>query len=135
MTHGKEGKRQDVSRHSLEARLRSLPDVDPPKTLKARLLAAIPDTTRRRHHYPGWYPKAWDFGVTAAAAVLIIALMLMVNYGLSVPSHAQLLEDTALIAYPGWDQAFFSPDQNTGAEKFWPREHGSPMINQSERGH
>ena len=134
MTHGKEGRRQDVSRHSLEARLRSLADVEPPETLKARLLTAIPARTHRTHP-PGWYPKAWDFGVTAAAAVLIIALMLMVNYGLSVPSQAQLFADTDL-DYPGWDQTFFSPDQNNaGAEKFWLREHGWPMINQSERGY
>ncbi|HUT29722.1 MAG TPA: hypothetical protein VMX13_08020 [Sedimentisphaerales bacterium] len=138
MRNGKEQKTSDTTGRSLECRLRRLADVEPPETLKARLVQAIPERADESHRvlpHLRWYPQAWDFGVTAAAAVVIIGLMLMVNYGLSVPSQAQLLEDTAL-AYPRWDQNFFSPDQNnTGGEKFWPREHSWPMTNQSEMGY
>jgi hypothetical protein len=138
MTKGKEQKTSGTTGRWLESRLRRLADVEPPETLKAKLVEAIPDRRVASHlvfPHLRWYRQAWDFGVTAAAAVVIIALMLMVNYGLSVPSQAQLIEDTAL-AYPGWDQNFFSPDQNnTGGEKFWPREHSWPMINQAEMGY
>jgi len=138
MTHGNYEKEQDITKRSLERRLRSLADMEAPEKLKAALLGAIPERAGRPHRQParrGWYPGARDFGVTAAAAVVIIGLMFMVSYGLSVPSQGQLSEDTSL-AYPRWDQNFFSPDQNnSGGEKFWPREHGWPMINQSEMGY
>ncbi|MHC4528313.1 MAG: hypothetical protein ACYS29_10580 [Planctomycetota bacterium] len=114
MKNNQERKWQDLTLKSLKAELRRLADVQVPHTLEARLLAGIPKSKAQdapvhrieRH-------TAWDFGVTAAAAVLIVALMLTVNYGLSVPSQMLLtdLRDTSLV-YARWDQNNLFYDQN-----------------------
>jgi len=99
----------------LETELHRLRKVKVPEKLKAKLLAAIPDNNTKvtRKHQVKWYQPAWDYGVTAAAAVLIFALMVMVNYGLSVPPQALLMgfDDTSL-CYPRWDQNILLYDQN-----------------------
>jgi hypothetical protein len=111
--HGQ--KRKKLTLKSLEEQLRRLPDVEAPETLEAKLLAAIPDkkpeTTLQGR--VKWQPRAWDFGVTAAAAVLIFALMFMVNYGLSVPSQMLLTEfGDRSFYYARWDQNNLPCDQN-----------------------
>ena len=115
MTKNKEKKSDDMTLQSLEAKLHRLPDVDVPETLEAKLLAAIPgrgpetlaELPVKRH------PRLWDFGVTAAAAILILALMLTVNYGLSTPSQAlsSQLKDTSL-CYTMWERYGLPGDQN-----------------------
>jgi hypothetical protein len=115
MTDNKRQKWEDVTLKSLKAELRRLADVKIPEALKARLFAAIPNakTAVIQHAQVQNHPRAWDFGITAVAAVLIFALMLMVNYGLSVPSQMLKTEfhDTSL--YPArLDQNNFLYDQN-----------------------
>jgi hypothetical protein len=139
MTKNQEQNQKDTTLKSLESRLRSLPEVEAPETLEAKLVAAIPDAkagvTQERQLQ--WHPRAWDFGVTAAATVLIFALMFMVNYGLSVPSQMSLtdLSDTSLVC-PRWDQNNFFDDQNSACvEKSLPRELKWPMIKQNESGY
>ena len=115
MTENQEEKWDDMTLESLEAELRSLPEVDVPETLEGKLLAAIPgrepetlaELPVKRH------PRLWDFGVTAAAAILILALMLTVNYGLSTPSQAlsSQLKDTSL-CYTMWERYGLPGDQN-----------------------
>jgi len=106
---------QNVTLKSLGRQLRRLRQVQVPQTLKAKLLAAIPDRPAKAapYHHVQWRPQAWDFGVTAAAAVLIFALICTVNYGLSVPSQVLLtkINDTSL-CYPGPDLNSFLDDQN-----------------------
>lgn len=115
MTQNQEHKWQDMTLKSLETELHHLRELEVPETLKAKLLAAIPDNSTKvtREQQVKWYQPAWDYGVTAAAAVLIFALMVMVNYGLSVPSQALLMgfDDTSL-CYPSWDQNTLLYDQN-----------------------
>ena len=104
---------------SLGEQLRQLPEVDVPETLAAKLLAAIPTERAnavveyRAEHHPG----RWDFWATAVAAILILALMLSVNYGLSTPSQTlpTKLKDISL-CHAGWDLHPFLGDQNTFAE-------------------
>lgn len=95
--------------------MRNLPEPDAPETLKAKLLAAVPQARTAGMPQPliQWFPRAWDFGVTAAAAALILALLTMVNYGLSVPAQPLLTEfnDTSL-CYAAWDRGNFLYDQN-----------------------
>lgn len=126
MTKNREQKFKDMTVKSLEGQLRSLPDVEAPETLKGKLLAAVPrsDADVTQEYQVQWRPRAWDFGATAVAAVLIFALMFMVNYGLSVPSQASLagFSDTSLVC-PRWDQNNFLDDQNNACiEKSLPRE-------------
>ncbi len=113
MTENKEQKSRNITKKSLAAQLRSLPEVRPPEALKDKLLSAIPDRgpkVARGHQRQS--VRAWDFGVTAAAAVLIFALMFLVNYGLSTPSKTAMIEFDTSLCYAGWDQNNFMYDQN-----------------------
>lgn len=107
--------RKDITLKSLKAQLRRLPEIEVPEKLKARLFAAIPDIEAPAGHRRRilWQPRVSDFGVTAAAIVLIFALMFMLNLGLSVPSRGLLTDvnDTSLV-YPRWDHTTFICDQN-----------------------
>jgi hypothetical protein len=119
MTEKKDQKSENITQKSLAAQLRSLPEVSPPQALKDKLLAAIPDSQPKPSpaHQRLWY-RAWDFGVTAAAAVLIFALMFLVNYGLSTPSKNAMIEFDTSLCYAARDQNNFMYDQNnTSLEK------------------
>lgn len=113
MTQKREKKSKRITLKSLAAQLRRLPEVEVPETLKPRLLAAIPDTHAKSApaHQFQRYP-AWDFGVTAAAAVLIFALMFLVNYGLSTPSKTGIMEFDTSLCCTTWHQNNFLYDQN-----------------------
>jgi len=113
MKENKEQKSRNITEASLAAQLRSLPEVSPPEALKEKLFAAIPETQPKPApaHQRLWY-RAWDFGVTAAAAVLIFALMFLVNYGLSTPSKTAIFEFDTSLCYAAWDQNNFMYDQN-----------------------
>ena len=134
MAGSREQKRKDKS---LEAQLRCLSQVEVSETLKARLFAAIPDREQKaalqgQVHYRR---RAWSLGV--AAAVLIFALMFLINYGLSVPSQTLFTElnDTSLCC-TRWDQNNFLYDQNNaGIEQSLPFDLKWPVINQNEPGY
>ena len=137
MAGSRKQKRKDMTLKSLEARLHCLSQVEVPKTLKDRLFAAIPDREQRaalqsQIHYRR---RAWSFG--AAAAVLIFALMVLINYGLSVPSQMLLTElnDTSLCS-TRWDHSNFLYDQNNACiEKPLSFDLRWPVINQNEPGY
>jgi len=136
MTENQEQKWEYMRLKSLEAELRCLPEVEVPETLEDKLLAAIPDRGAKvaPEHQAKWHVRAWDFGATATAAVLILALMLMVNYGLSVPPQMLLTElnDTSL-CYTRWDQNNFLYDQNNACvEKTLPYKLKLPGIKPDE---
>jgi hypothetical protein len=119
MTRKREKKSKRITLKSLAAQLRRLPEVEIPETLKPGLLAAIPDTQAKPApaHQFRRYP-AWDFGVTAAAAVLIFALMFLVNYGLSTPSRTSIIEfDTSLCCTTPKLNNFLYDQNNTYLEK------------------
>lgn len=122
MTENKEQKSKNITKKFLAARLRCFPEVRPPEALKDKLFSTIPykqpklAPARQRQSV-----RAWDFGVTAAAAVLIFALMFLVNYGLSTPSKTAMIEFDTSLCYAGWDQNNFMYDQNnTSLEKSVP---------------
>ena len=122
MTQNQEKKSKHITQKSLTEDLKRLPEVEVPETLEARLLAAIPvrQENLKRDRQLRWY-RAWDFGVTAAAAVLIFALMFLVNYGLSTPSQTAIIEFDTSLCYTRWDQSKFLYDQNnTYLEKYEP---------------
>lgn len=124
MTENQEQKSKDMTLKSLEKKLRRLPEIEVPEALEARLLAAIPDRrTKGKQAQQLQWRRAWDFGVTAAAAVLIFALMFLVNYGLSIPSQTSIAEFDTSLCYTSWDQNNFLYDQNnTYLEKSLPHE-------------
>jgi hypothetical protein len=113
MTENEEKRWKHITEKLLAARLRRLPEVAVPEALKDKLLAAIPDNGSKvaRGHPRQWY-RAWDYGITAAAAVLIFALMFLVNYGLSTPRKTGIIEFDTSLCYTGWDQNNFMYDQN-----------------------
>jgi hypothetical protein len=118
MKENQEQKWKDTTLKSLEAKLRNLPEVEVPETLEVKLLAAIPDREPVAiEHSLRQHPGAWDFGVTAAAVILILALMLTVNYGLSTPSQTLSAQpkDTSL-CHTGWERQYFLGDQNALVE-------------------
>ena len=113
MAENQEKRWEHITQKSLASRLRRLPEVAVPESLKDKLLAAIPDSGAKvsRGHQLQWY-RAWDYGVTAAAAVLIFALMFLVNYGLSTPAKTGMIEFDTSLCYAGRDQNNFMYDQN-----------------------
>lgn len=115
MTKEKDKTPNDITLRSLKANLRRLPQVEVPGKLKARLFAAVPDVEAPPvpQAQVEWRPRVWDFTVTAAAIVLIFALMLMLNLGLSIPSKLLLtdMNDTSLV-YPRPIHTTFICDQN-----------------------
>lgn len=124
MTENQKHKSKHITLKSLADRLRRLPELEVPEALEDKLLAAIPG--RQPKPAPGlrlrWY-RAWDFGATAAAAVLIFALMFLVSYGLSTPSQISIAEFDTSLCYTKWEQNNFLYDQNnTYLEKSVPYE-------------
>lgn len=122
MTQKRKKKSKRITLKSLVAHLQRLPEVEVPEKLEASLLAAIPVKQKNltRELKLRWY-RTWDFGVTAAAAVLIFALMFLVNYGLSTPSHISIMEFDTSLCYTGLYQNGFMYDQNnTYLEKYVP---------------
>lgn len=113
MVENQEKRWKHITQKSLAARLRRLPEVAVPEDLKEKLLAAIADREPKvsQGHQRRWY-RAWDFGVTAAAAILIFALMFLVNYGLSTPTKTGIIEFDTSLCYAGRDQNNFMYDQN-----------------------
>ena len=139
MTQDKKQKCKDMTLKSLETQLCSLAKVKVPETLEAKLLAAIPDSGPKitRYYQVKRHQRIQDFGAIAVAAVLIFALMFMINYGLSIPSQmlSAELNDTSL-CYTRWEQNNFLYDQNnTCIEKFIPGELKLPVINLNEPGY
>jgi hypothetical protein len=116
MKRNQEKRSDDMTLGSLEQRLRHLPEPGVPEALERRLLGAIPSDTADVSVSPRIvrYPRLWDFWATAAAAILIMALMLTANYGLSVSSRTLSTQprDTALLG-TAWDRYPFLGDQNT----------------------
>lgn len=136
MMENKEQKWEDITLKSLETRLRHLPEVEVPKTLKNRLFAMVPDRAARasREEKAKRHPGVRSIGAAAAAAVLILALMLMVDYGLSTPKQVLFTEiDNMSLCYPRPDQNNFLYDQNHACvERTLPFELNWPMINPNE---
>jgi hypothetical protein len=87
MTTNREQEWQDLTLESLEAELRSLGEVEVPQTLEAKILAKVPDSkVGSPHDHRSWrWPRVWGIGI-ATAAVLILALIFMSNYGPFVSS-------------------------------------------------
>lgn len=116
MKRNQEEKSDDMTLESLEERLRSLPELDVPKALEARLAAAVPSGAEGTSVRPrtARCPRLWDYWATAAAAILIVALMLTANYGVSDSSRtfSTQITDTSLCGTL-WDRCTFLGDQNT----------------------
>ena len=115
MSKDQKPKKQHITLNSLEQKLRQLPQAQAPQALESRLLKAIGGqsskvTWKLRAKY---YFQAWDYGKVAAAAILIFALMTMINYGFPAPSQASLTEfNDTLLCYAQLDQNSFLYDQN-----------------------
>jgi hypothetical protein len=92
MTTNKNRNYKDMTLKSLEKKLRMLGKVDAPSGLEASLIAAIPKArSTRAKCRSGW----WSGGVslaTAAAAVLILALVFIQNFEPAKPPQKLITE-------------------------------------------
>ncbi|UCG57375.1 MAG: hypothetical protein JSU70_21220 [Phycisphaerales bacterium] len=87
MTANRNQKWEDITPESLGAQLRSLPELEVPGALEAKILSGIPNSpTGSRGHGLQWWPRVWGLGI-ATAAILILALMFVSDSGPSVSSH------------------------------------------------
>ena len=88
MTTNREQKWQDPTLKSLEAGLRRLGEVEVPQTLESKILARVPDgKAGSSQDQRSWrWPRVCGIGI-ATAAVLVLALIFMSNYGPLVPSQ------------------------------------------------
>ena len=93
MITNREQEWQDLTLESLEAQLRRLGEVEVPQTLEAKILAKVPDgkAERSQHHRAWWWPRVCSIGI-ATAAVLILALIFMSNYGPFVSSQTLITD-------------------------------------------
>jgi hypothetical protein len=122
MAGNREQKWEDITLKSLEKRLRCLPEVEIPETLKAKLFASIPpgQPKNARELHMQWRSGAWAFGA-AVAAVVILALIFMPNYGASVPSKRLIADlNDRTICYALADQnSVFVKDANRADCNGW----------------
>jgi len=93
MAGNQEQEWKDMKLESLEAELRCLPGVRIPETLKAKLFARIPDSEAGAsgESRVQWWARVWRFGA-AVAAVVILALIFVPNYGPSGPSNVTIAD-------------------------------------------
>ena len=136
MTYKQEKKCKHITLKALQAELRHLPEPEVPQDLGAKLLAAIPKTRAKSppDNRLRWY-TACDFGLTAVAAVLIFALMFLVDYSLSVSSEPPFTEFDTFLCDTRWGQNNLLCDQNNAyIEKSSPYELKWPIINRNEGG-
>lgn len=110
-------KRKEIKLRVLEKKLQSFSKIEVPETLKNKLFSDIPATGEKRdfQYHHKWYPVFYDFATTAMAAILILALIFTLNYGLSAPSHISLssLHDP-LVYRSVLDQNNYLYDHNNG---------------------
>lgn len=117
MSQNEKHKWKDVSLRVLEEILTSLPEISVPETLEQKLLAGVggangnPMPARRTR----WYHPAGGFGLTAAAAVLIFAVMPIVNHDLSAPSSTFLMEFDSTLLWSAASEGDVTYDQNAFA--------------------
>jgi hypothetical protein len=115
MANKRKQSKQDIVLRSLKRRLHGLAGLQPPPRLKAKLVAAIAPARPTTRPTLAGRPvlRVWDFGVTAVAAVVVFALLLVVDYGLSLPVRIlpSQVADTSLCYLPGVQSPLLS-DQN-----------------------
>jgi hypothetical protein len=93
MTTDREQEWQDWTLKSLEAELRRLGEVEVPQTLEVKILASVPDGgagSPQCHRGRRW-PRVCGIGI-ATAAVLILALIFVSNYGPFVSSQTLITD-------------------------------------------
>ena len=126
MEENEKRKAENITLRQLKANLRCLSDMEAPEGLKNRLLRAIPHCKAEPsvENKFKWLLQVRDFGTTAVAALLIFIFMLVLNYGLSVPSQTLATEVNDIsLCYTAWDSKIFLYDEgNTCVEKFLPDE-------------
>ena len=105
MDDPRHSRRGDESR-ALEARLRELPEVQPPRGLKDKLRAIPDDVSPARRHRRGWWVAACG---AAAAAVLILTMLPHVPERPAIPPSAAVTKPTKARTQetlPHWIAAF-----------------------------
>ena len=129
---------ENINLKSLEVKLRSFGRIKAPQALKSALLAAIPHRgMSNSRYYPNRVWRVRDFGATAAAAVIILALMLVINQSLSISPQmfAAMIDDTSLSSSVWETNRSFCDEGNTCGEILMLGELKWPVNNMNAPGH
>jgi hypothetical protein len=106
---------RNMSLKQLAMQLRCLGKPEAPEKLKQSLIDSIPTDTEAgiRIKVTGWLTQCRDIAATIAAALIIGAMLIIVNQSLPGPSQIPYsnLYDTSL-QYPRWDLNGFMYDFN-----------------------
>jgi hypothetical protein len=114
---------------SIEEKLRTLGEVEVPEGLEAKLLSSIGNMGEKtgRPSTVHWTFRPLDFGGMATAAIILFVLMLMISYGLPVPSQNM---SAGLADFPS---DYMTSDQNNGyASTVMPNNFKWHIPNQNE---
>ena len=91
MIQNQEQNWENMTIKSLEARLRSLPDIDIPEGLCTKLLTSIPSKNEGLGVAPKrqfcWHRRFWRVGITVAAVIVLALVLVSVYEPASVPEN------------------------------------------------
>ncbi len=122
MTVNDKNKPENWTLRSMEKKLRSFPKIEPPESLEAKLMATLQTHPPPvRYFHPAFHVRLARFVASAAAALLILSLILMINYGLSTGPSALFAQFDTSLSYPAYNSNYFfvSRDDNA-ADRIFP---------------
>ena len=107
---------------SMEKKMRLFPKIEPPESLETKLMAILQTHPPPiRYFRPAFHVRLARFVASAAAAVFILSLILMINYGLSTGSSALFAQFDTSLSYPAYDSNyFFVSRDNNAADRIFP---------------
>jgi hypothetical protein len=126
---------RNLTAASLEKILRRLPQIKPPDGLEHKLLEVVPQSPEQTavRLQGRWHLMASRFTATVAAAIFILALMLVINYGLSAPEGMSLAQfDETVPLYSRLDQNNLMYKHNGLVERSVPANLLRQMTDQNE---
>jgi len=107
---------------SMEKKLRSLPKIEPPESLETKLMAILQaHPLPIRYFRPAFHIRLARFVASAAAALFILSLMLMIDYGLSIRPGALFAQFDTSLSCPAYNvNYFFESRDNNAADRTSP---------------
>ena len=124
---------KDISLRSLERHLKRFGQPEIPKGLEDKLLAAIPAEKPGmiKIAMSGFGQKIRNLSASAAAVILMLASVLMVNYASPSPSRifSREIEDTSLCVKMYGQNSFLGRQESSLYEMNWPTaNHNEPLF-------
>ena len=126
-------KMKNISLRSLERYLKRFGQPEMPKGLEDKLLAAIPmeKPITVKIAMSGFGQKIRNLSASAAAVILMLASVLMINYASPSPSRvfSREIEDTSLCVKMYGQNSFLGGRESSLLEASWsPINHNEPLF-------